>query len=164
MTGFPEPTHLARPATYTDGILGVVAGPETEEASAGEGVANGEGVDDEEVRAPRKALQPYIPSKAEVDDHDPLHLTYRSWCEQSIFGRGLNTQHRSTGEPVEDVTWNTDDCFVGGRLDDNMLDNESNDDKKISKPAILVTYDDLGAPDKQEGTHRRCGQVVQGST
>ena len=52
-----------------------MAGPETEEASAREGFASGEGVDDGDAREPKKASRPYTPTKAELDEHDPLHLT-----------------------------------------------------------------------------------------
>ena len=88
-------------------------------------------------------MRTYTPTKAELDEHYPLHLTYRSWCEHCGSGRGLSTQHRSVGGPVEDVTWNMDYCFVGDKLDDDMLDDENNGDKKKSKAAILVTYDDF---------------------
>ena len=39
------------------------------------------------------------------------------------------------------MTWNMDYCFVGDKLDDDMLDHEKDDDKKKSKAAIFVTCD-----------------------
>ena len=51
----------------------------------------------------------------------------------------MSTQRRSIGGPVEDVTWNMDYCFVGDRLDNDMLEDENDDDKKTSKATILLT-------------------------
>ena len=54
----------------------------------------------------------------------------------------MSTQHMFTGGPIEDVTWNMDNCFVGDKLENDMLEDENDDDKKKSKATILVTYDD----------------------
>ena len=34
-----------------------------------------------------------------------------------------------------------DDCFVGDKLDNDMLEDENGDDKKTGKATRLVTYD-----------------------
>ena len=46
-----------------------------------------------EVRAPRVARRPNLPTKAEIDDHYPLHLNYRSWCEHCVAGKARIAQH-----------------------------------------------------------------------
>ena len=42
--------------------------------------------DTEEVRAPKIAPKPYVPTKAEVDAHYPLHADFRSWCKHCVEG------------------------------------------------------------------------------
>ena len=37
--------------------------------------------EEEEIRKPRVGVRPQQPTKAEVEEHYPLHLNYRSWCE-----------------------------------------------------------------------------------
>ena len=53
--------------------------------------ANAEG---KESRKPNIARRPYTPSKAEVDEHLPLHLEYRSWCPHCVAGNRISAQHR----------------------------------------------------------------------
>ena len=53
------------------------------------------GVGDEEVRKPRVGRRPILPTKAEVLEHFPLHLQYRSWCRHCVQARRPNTHHRS---------------------------------------------------------------------
>ena len=38
------------------------------------------GVGEEEMRKPKVGRRPVLPTKAEVEEHFPLHLQYRSWC------------------------------------------------------------------------------------
>ena len=52
----------------------------------------------------------------------------------------MSTQHRSIGGAVEDVAWNIDYCFVGDKLDNDMLEDENDDDKTKFKATILVTH------------------------
>ena len=54
----------------------------------------------------------------------------------------MGKQHRSTGGPVFGSKRNMHVCFLGDKLDDDMLDDGSNDDKKKSKAAMRVTHDD----------------------
>ena len=42
--------------------------------------------DKEEVRAPRIASQPYVPTKAEIEAHFPLHADFSSWCRFCVEG------------------------------------------------------------------------------
>ena len=97
--------------------------------------------DTADFRVPRKALRPYTPTKADIEEHFPVHLNYRSWCPHCVSGRGLSTQHRSVAGPVEDVTWHMDYCFSGDKAEDSMLDDIDGD--QTGKFAILVTYDEL---------------------
>ena len=46
-----------------------------------------------EVRPPRVARRPILPTKAEIEEHYPLHLKYRSWCEHCVAGKSRLTQH-----------------------------------------------------------------------
>ena len=51
------------------------------------------GVGDEEVRKPRVGRRPILPTKAEVMEHFPLHLQYRSWRRHCRAGRGRLAPH-----------------------------------------------------------------------
>ena len=54
------------------------------------GCVGGEGEADRpeyEVRKPRIARRPLLPTKAEIDEHYPLHLNYRSWCAHCVAGK-----------------------------------------------------------------------------
>ena len=46
-----------------------------------------------EVRPPRVARRPILPTKADVEEHLPLHLNYRSWCEHCVAGKARLAQH-----------------------------------------------------------------------
>ena len=54
----------------------------------------GEPESHEEVRHPRVARRPVLPTKAEIDEHFPLHLNFRSWCEHCVAGKARLAQHR----------------------------------------------------------------------
>ncbi len=73
--------------------------------------------DDEEngeSRAPKIASRPYIPTKAEIDAHYPLHAEYRSWCKFCVEGKEASRLHKR-GDPTEEpvgVTVSIDYCFM----------------------------------------------------
>ena len=46
-----------------------------------------------EVRVPRVARRPMLPTKAEIAEHFPLHLNFRSWCEHCMAGKSRIAQH-----------------------------------------------------------------------
>ena len=48
---------------------------------------------DEEIQQPRIGRRPTAPTKAEVEDHLPRHLNYRSWCEDCRTDRGRQAPH-----------------------------------------------------------------------
>ena len=83
------------------------------------------------ARAPRIASQPYVPTKAEIEAHFPLHAEYRNWCRFCVEGKGTSRQHRSgdTGESLG-VTISLDYCFMVPEESEEGMD------------AILVAYDD----------------------
>ena len=47
----------------------------------------------EEVRQPKVGRRPMAPTKAEVEEHYPLHLNYRSWCEHCRAGKSRQDPH-----------------------------------------------------------------------
>ena len=67
----------------------VVVTDETGEESA---------ADEQGARVPRVARRPYTPTKAELEEHLPLHLEYRSWCEACVKGRGVERAHHRTAK------------------------------------------------------------------
>ena len=58
----------------------------------GEPVVLGE-VGGEEKIMPRVGRRPILPTKAEVEEHDPLHLHYRDWCSDCRAGKGRLAPH-----------------------------------------------------------------------
>ena len=71
---------------------------------------------DYEVRKHKTARRPLLPTKAEIDDHYPLHLTYRSWCKHCVAGKARSNQHvQSNEEQIRlGVTLNADYAFMSG--------------------------------------------------
>ena len=62
------------------------------------------GVVEEEMRQPRVGRRPILPTKAEVDEHFPLHLQYRSWCWHCRAGKGRLAPHL-VEPPEREKTW-----------------------------------------------------------
>ena len=48
---------------------------------------------EEEMRQPKTGRRPILPTKAEVEEHFPLHLQYRSWCRHRRAGKGRLAPH-----------------------------------------------------------------------
>ena len=46
-----------------------------------------------EVRKPRVGRRPLLPTKADIDEHFPLHLNFRSWCVHCRAGKSRLAQH-----------------------------------------------------------------------
>ena len=66
------------------------------------------------VRAPKRVLDPRVPTQAEVDEHNMTHLPYRSWCTHCVRGRGEAHPHRNSGDEERDVPeLHMDYCFMG---------------------------------------------------
>ena len=112
----------------TGGVAGVDDAIESEDAG--------------ESRQPRTMTRPQAPTKAQMEEHLPLHLEYRDWCPDCVAGKGISTQHRSIGGDKTEVTWNMDYCFLGSKADTGLVEVEA-EDPDAGKVAILVTYDDV---------------------
>ena len=54
------------------------------------------------TRAPKKMQDPKVPRREEIDEHNKLHLPYRSWCRHCVRGRRRAVAHEKAKE--EDVT------------------------------------------------------------
>ena len=97
------------------------------QAADGTLVVNADG---EETRVYKRAARPYTPTRADWDSHLPLHLNYRDWCEDCVRAKALATKHMTQADaPLDGVKWNMDYCFMGDNLEDDLLDDES-DEKK----------------------------------
>ena len=67
-----------------------------------------------ECRKPRVSRRPISPTQADLDEHLPLHLNYRSWCKHCIAGKARHAQHATAeaGKERLGVTWNADYAFM----------------------------------------------------
>ena len=54
------------------------------------------GDEDEEIRQPKIGRRPMLPTKAEVDEHDHLHLHYRSLCRHCRAGKACAAPCRTS--------------------------------------------------------------------
>ena len=87
--------------------------------------------EDDEIRAPKIAPRPYVPTKAEIDAHYPLHAEYRNWCKYCVEGKGVSRPHHAgdaSEEPIG-VTVSIDYCFMVPEESEEGMD------------AILIGYD-----------------------
>ena len=68
----------------------------------------------EEFRQPKVGRRPMAPTKAEIDEHYPLHLNYRSWCEHCRAGKGRQDPHVLEPHDREKlgITFNADYAFL----------------------------------------------------
>ena len=87
-----------------------------------------------EVRKHKTARRPLLPTKAEIEEHYPLHLNSRSWCKHCVAGKARSNQHvQSKEERVRlGVTLNADYAFISG---------EHNEGEHGMQPALIL-YDD----------------------
>ena len=86
----------------------------------------------EEARKPRIFKRPDAPTKQELEEHLPTHLSDRSWCPVCTAGRGISRRYAAPGGDKEKlgVTINIDYCF--------MIPVEAEQDTC----PILIMYDD----------------------
>ena len=56
---------------------------------------------DDETRIAMAKRRPKAPTKKDVEEHLPLHLEYRDWCEDCVVGRGHAAAHRRRLEDEE---------------------------------------------------------------
>ena len=97
------------PITHSEGgrAEGVVQGSIEGEAIAApsgqeEKIEDEVGQEELGERAPRIARRPDKPTKAMIEEHEPLHVHYRSWCPHCQAGRSVSKRHmkRAEGGPV----------------------------------------------------------------
>ena len=90
----------------------------------------------DEVRQPRVGRRPMAPTKAEIEEHYPLHLNYRSWCEHCRAGKARQDRHRVEPHDRErlGITFNADYAF--------MTPEEKEEDMQ---PSLVMYDDDKGA-------------------
>ena len=70
--------------------------------------------EENEARRPRIGRRPMAPTKADIDEHFPLHLNYRSWCEHCRSGKGRQSPHIVEPHDRErlGITFNADYAFM----------------------------------------------------
>ena len=49
---------------------------------------------DEEHQKARAMASPDLPSRCEVEDHNLTHISFRSWCNHCLRGRGRSSAHK----------------------------------------------------------------------
>jgi len=97
--------------------------------------ANGEGIEEEkdlecsdkeeedakseqdpgDLRSMRKMIDPCLPTRAEVDEHEMTHLPFRNWCRHCIMGRGTERGHFKAERDQDAVAEvHIDYCFPCG--------------------------------------------------
>ena len=75
-------------------------------------------------RQPRIGRRPYTSTKAEVEEHNPLHVHYRSWCPSCVAGRSTSKQHRRQAAYEESmgITMSVDYAFKVAEEPDDKTD------------------------------------------
>ena len=70
-----------------------------------------------EARKVKKMLDPVMPSKDVVDEHNLTHLPYRNWCKHCVKGRGKEMDHvtdkKKEGIERTQPEFHADFCFPG---------------------------------------------------
>ena len=99
---------------------------ETAEKEEGEG----------EVRKPRVGKRPLLPTKAELEEHYPLHLNYRSWCPHCRAGKARLAPHLCEPSDREKIgiTVHSDYAFLGPAEEEEGM-----------QPCLVVYDDDKNA-------------------
>ena len=109
----------------------------------------------DETRIPRVRRRPVVPTKAEIEEHFPLHLHFRSWCPDCNAGKARLAQHRVESDKRErlGVTLSADYALMGS------------EEAEEGMQPILFMYDDdkdafwaLGVSKK--GCHRVYCEMV----
>ena len=71
---------------------------ETGEDGEEEAMVEGEDPEDNAPRKARIGRVPRTPTKAEIEEHLPLHIEYREWCPDCVAGKSTGEQHRMRHE------------------------------------------------------------------
>ena len=111
----------AAPGEGSDREVGMAAAE-----TAGEEEAEGE------VRKPRIRRRPLLQTKAGIEEHDPLHLNYRSWCPHCRAGKPRLALHLCEPSDKEKIgiTLHSDYAFLGPAEEEGGMQ------------SCLVVYDD----------------------
>ena len=82
----------------------------TEAIRAQEGRARGEEIEEDEAdpdefgeRRPNIARRPDKPTKAMIEEHEPLHVHFRSWCPHCQAGKSVSKRHLRRPEGEEAI-------------------------------------------------------------
>ena len=109
-----QPDEPIRP--FSDGRAGAICSKGAAEGAGQATTEDEEAVIEEEfgTRTPRVPRRPLAPTKAQLEEHMPLHVDYRCWCPHCVAGRGISHQHSSdTSGDAEKLgtTVSVDYCF-----------------------------------------------------
>ena len=70
--------------------------------------------DDEEARKPRVSRDPGAPTEEQIEDHNVIHLPFRSWCPACVSGKAKDRMHCRIKNEVQEVPIIVFDyCFLG---------------------------------------------------
>ena len=88
-----------------------------------EGEAEVEEVQDYgDVRTMRKMVDPKLPSKEDIEQHEMTHLPFRNWCRHCVRGRGVEASHRRAVRDVGAIPEiHLDFCFPGSTVGEDPL-------------------------------------------
>ena len=64
------------------------------------------------VRNPRKLLDPKLPTKKDVDEHNLTHLPYRNWCQYCVEGKGKMAPRFKQQARTDLTETHFDYCFM----------------------------------------------------
>ena len=137
VNGFPMHPHFVRPADSSSSKSQIaVLGTSGLDSVGREGEDRKEH-DDAETRTPVVVARPISPTKAQLEEHLPLHLNYRSWCPDCAGGKGHSAHHTaSSDEKLDGITWHMDYCFFSKKTF------EEEDEESEYSFGVLVAYDE----------------------
>ena len=53
---------------------------------------------------PHKLMEPHLPSRQEVMEHDLTHVPYRSWCADCVRGKSVSQAHHMVKNKEDSAT------------------------------------------------------------
>lgn len=70
----------------------------------------------------RRLVDPRMPTKQEIEEHEPTHLPYRNWCGVCVRAKGKDLDHRqAVGRERQPNECAFDYCFPGDELGCKLL-------------------------------------------
>ena len=73
------------------------------------------------TRKPMRKGNPREPTKEEKEDHEKLHIPFRSWCRHCVRGRGKEEACRKDGRIPEVPEVHMDFMFMGEEKSEKTL-------------------------------------------